>query len=177
MAKADYDFTAHTKSLKIDEQPELSSTQKKLLHKGHVIPVSRKELEYKLPEPIHIPRKGKEKVVDSNHITIEDIDSMEEKRRDGSPHVKTGSSIDTKKKESTSHALVWSKIKNIDVEKYHDKEFPCQGSLKVKKHDVILTNPKKEVLEQGEGEPSCHHITVIEKSEIITPKEDAKDDP
>ena len=50
-----------------------------------------------------------------------------------------------------------------------------QGSLKVKRHDVILTNPKKEVSEQGEGETSCYHITIIEESEIETPEEDAED--
>ncbi|KAA0025351.1 gypsy-like retrotransposase [Cucumis melo var. makuwa] len=62
MAKAGYDFTAHTefKSLKIYEQPKLSSTQKKLLQERHVIPMSRKGLEYKSPEPISITRKEKE---------------------------------------------------------------------------------------------------------------------
>ncbi|KAA0054591.1 gypsy-like retrotransposase [Cucumis melo var. makuwa] len=51
MAKAGYDFTTHIefKSLKIHEQPKLSSTQKKLLREGHVIPMSRKGLGYKSP--------------------------------------------------------------------------------------------------------------------------------
>ncbi|TYK25946.1 uncharacterized protein E5676_scaffold1441G00060 [Cucumis melo var. makuwa] len=113
MVKACYDFTAHTefKSLKIHEQPELSSTQKKLLQEEHVIPVSRKGLGYKSPESICITRKGKEKVVNSNRITIEEVNSMEEK----------------------------------------------EGS------------------ERGEGEISCHHITIIEESEIETPEEDAED--
>ncbi|KAA0038070.1 uncharacterized protein E5676_scaffold237G001190 [Cucumis melo var. makuwa] len=70
------------KSLKIHEQPELSSIQKKLLWEGHAIPVSRKGLGYKSPEPIYITRKRKEKVVDSNHITIEEVDSMEKKEGD-----------------------------------------------------------------------------------------------
>ncbi|KAA0040969.1 gypsy-like retrotransposase [Cucumis melo var. makuwa] len=63
MAKAGYDFTTHIefKSLKIHKQPELSSIQKKLLREGHAIPVSRKGLGYKSPEPIRITRKGKEK--------------------------------------------------------------------------------------------------------------------
>ena len=84
MAKAGYDFTAHTnfKSLKIHDQPELSSNQKKLLQEGHVIPVLRKGLGYKSPEPIHITRKRKEKVVDNNHITIEEVDSTDEKEGD-----------------------------------------------------------------------------------------------
>ncbi|KAA0053584.1 uncharacterized protein E6C27_scaffold190G001550 [Cucumis melo var. makuwa] len=133
MAKANYDFTAHTKfkSLKVHKQSELSLTQKKLLREGYIIPVSRKGLRYKSPEPIRITRKGKEKVVDSNHITIEEVDSMEEK----------------------------------------------EGSLKVKRHDVILTNPGKEGSKQEEGETSCHHITIIEELKIETPKEDMEDTP
>ncbi|KAA0054152.1 uncharacterized protein E6C27_scaffold131G00760 [Cucumis melo var. makuwa] len=98
MAKAGYDFITHTefKILKIHEQPKLSSTQKKLLQEGHAIPMSRKGLGYKSPEPIRITRKGKEKVVDSNHITVKEVDSMEEKEDDSqrtsafdriSPHV------------------------------------------------------------------------------------------
>ncbi|TYK02505.1 gypsy-like retrotransposase [Cucumis melo var. makuwa] len=81
MAKAGYNFTTHTefKSLKVHEQPELSSIQKKLLWEEHAIPKSRKGLGYKLPKPIRITRKGKEKVVDNNHITVEKVDIMEEK--------------------------------------------------------------------------------------------------
>ncbi|KAA0036540.1 uncharacterized protein E6C27_scaffold191G00420 [Cucumis melo var. makuwa] len=203
MVKTGYDFTTHTefKSLKIHEQPKLSSTQKKLLRKGHAIPMSRKGLGYKSPEPIRITRKGKEKVVDSNHITVKEVDSMEEKE---GLHVQTDSSIDTKKKESTSRVSVWRRIKHINVESHHGKEFPCevkgereirsnipsrmkrktfvtlntsQGSLKVKRHEVILTNPEKEDSEQGEGEISCHHITILEELEIETPEEDAEDAP
>ncbi|TYK01205.1 uncharacterized protein E5676_scaffold2044G00510 [Cucumis melo var. makuwa] len=86
MAKVGYEFTMHTefKSLKIDKQPELSSIQKKLLRERHAIPVSRKGLGYKSPEPIRIIRKGKKKVVDNNHITVEEVDCMEEK--EGSSH-------------------------------------------------------------------------------------------
>ncbi|TYK14244.1 retrotransposon gag protein [Cucumis melo var. makuwa] len=51
------------------------------------------------------------------------------------------------------------------------------GSLTVKRHDVILTNPEKEDSEQGEGETSCHHITILEELEIETPEEDVKDVP
>ncbi|KAA0055957.1 uncharacterized protein E6C27_scaffold319G00830 [Cucumis melo var. makuwa] len=274
MAKAGYDFITHTefKSLKIHEQPKLSSTQKKLLREGHVIPMSRKGLGYKSPEPIRITRKGKKKVVDNNHITVKEVDSMEEKegdnqrtstfdrisphvarapvferlsmteakrkdhqstsnldRRsafqrltitfkeekgicqtsmttkpsaferlsitkkknaqtprapiinrlgDGGLHVQTDSSIDTKKKESTSRVSVWRRIKHIKVESCHGKEFPCElRSLKVKRHDVILTNPKKEDSEQGEGEISCHHITILEELEIETLEEDAEEAP
>ncbi|KAA0059013.1 uncharacterized protein E6C27_scaffold233G00330 [Cucumis melo var. makuwa] len=160
-----YNFTTHIefKSLKIHEQSELSSIEKKLLWEGHVIPVSRKGLGYKLPEPIRITRKGKEKVVESNHIIVEEVDSMEEKEggtcqaltatrpsaferlsvttkknvqiprapifnciRDGSPHVKAGSSIDTKKKELTSRVSAWYQIKHTNVKNYHDKELPCE---------------------------------------------------
>ena len=39
-------------------------------------------LEYKLLELIRITRKGKERLVDNNHITIEEVDSMEEKEGD-----------------------------------------------------------------------------------------------
>ncbi|TYK02888.1 uncharacterized protein E5676_scaffold968G00270 [Cucumis melo var. makuwa] len=232
MAKAGYDFITHTefKSLKIHEQP-------KLLREGHVIPMSRKGLGYKLPGPIRITRKGKEKVVDSNHITVKEVDIAWKKKKasmttkpsafkrlsitkkknaqtprasiinhlgDGGLHVQTDSSIDTKKKESTSRVSVWHRIKHIDVESHHGKEFPCevkgereirsnvpsrmkrktfvtlntsQGSLKVKRHDVILTNPEKEDSEQGEGEISCHHITILEELEIETSEEDAEDAP
>ncbi|TYK20289.1 gag protease polyprotein [Cucumis melo var. makuwa] len=52
-----------------------------------------------------------------------------------------------------------------------------QGSLKVKRHDVILTNPEKEDSEQEEGETSCYHITILEELEIETPEEDAEDAP
>ncbi|KAA0041103.1 uncharacterized protein E6C27_scaffold128G00060 [Cucumis melo var. makuwa] len=213
MAKVGYDFTTHTefKSLKIHEQPKLSSTQKKLLREGHAIPMSRKRLGYKSQEPIRITRKRKEKVVDNNHITVEEVNSIEEKEgdsqrtsafdrisphvahapvferlsmteterkdhrrlRDRGPHVQTASSIDTKKKESTSHTSVWYRIKHTDVESCHGKEFPCE----VKRHDVILTNPGKEDSEQGEGEISCHHITILKELEIETPEEDAEDDP
>ncbi|KAA0050649.1 gypsy-like retrotransposase [Cucumis melo var. makuwa] len=57
--------------------------------------------------------------------------------RDGVSHVKTGSSVDTKKKESTSCMSVWHQIKHTNVEN-------CHGSLNVKRHDVILTNLDKE---------------------------------
>ncbi|TYK27554.1 uncharacterized protein E5676_scaffold22G00230 [Cucumis melo var. makuwa] len=52
-----------------------------------------------------------------------------------------------------------------------------QGSLRVKRHDVILTNPENEDSEQGEGKISCHHITILEELEIETPEEDAEDAP
>ncbi|TYK01673.1 ty3-gypsy retrotransposon protein [Cucumis melo var. makuwa] len=44
MAKGGYDFITHTefKSLKIHEQPEFSSIQKRLLQKGHDIPVKKR---------------------------------------------------------------------------------------------------------------------------------------
>ncbi|KAA0037266.1 gag protease polyprotein [Cucumis melo var. makuwa] len=117
---------------------------------------------------------------------------------------KTDSSIDIKKKESTSHASVWRRIKHTDIKNFHGKEFPCevkgereirsnvpswmkritfvtlntsQGSLKAKRHDVILTNPKKEDSKQREGEISCHHITILEELEIEIPEEDAEDAP
>ncbi|KAA0051453.1 gypsy-like retrotransposase [Cucumis melo var. makuwa] len=63
MAKVGYDFTTHIefKSLKIHEQPKLSSTQKKLLREGHAIPMSRKGLGYKSPKPIRITRKERKK--------------------------------------------------------------------------------------------------------------------
>ena len=39
-----------------------------------------------------------------------------------------------------------------------------KGSLKIKRRDVIFTNPKDESPEQVEGETSCHHITIMEES-------------
>ncbi|KAA0042179.1 uncharacterized protein E5676_scaffold124G00400 [Cucumis melo var. makuwa] len=141
---------------------------------------------------------AKKKNVQTPHAPI--IDRL----GDGCPHVQTDSSIDTKKKESTSRVSIWCRIKHINVESCHGKEFPCevkgereirsnvpsrmkrktfvtlntsQGSLKVKRHDVILTNPEKEDSEQGEGEISCHHITILEELDIETPKEDVEDAP
>ena len=52
-----------------------------------------------------------------------------------------------------------------------------QGSLKVKRHNVILTNPEKEESEQGKGETPCHHITIIEESETETHAEDVENVP
>ncbi|TYK15914.1 gypsy-like retrotransposase [Cucumis melo var. makuwa] len=159
MAKASYDFTTYTKfkSLKFHEQPELSSIQKKLLREGHAIPVSRKGLGYKSPELNRIIRKGKEKVVDSNHITVEEVDSMEEK--EGGPHVKTGSNIDTKKKEPTSRMSVWYQIKHTDVKNYHGKEFAWETRNKEKVKSHVITSP------------------FLKELEIETPKEDAEDVP
>ena len=123
---------------------------------------------------------------------------------DVGPHGNIDSSIDTKKKETVSHTLVWHRFKHTNVKNCRSKEFPCeakgegkihsnipsrmkrktfvtlntsQGSLKVKIHNVILTNPEKEDSKQGEGESSCHHITIIEESEIETHEEVTKDVP
>ena len=52
-----------------------------------------------------------------------------------------------------------------------------QGSLNVKRHDVILTNLDKEGLGHGAGETLCHHITIIEESEIGTSEKDSEDVP
>ncbi|KAA0051157.1 uncharacterized protein E5676_scaffold863G001200 [Cucumis melo var. makuwa] len=61
---------------------------------------------------------------------------------DGSPYVKAGSTIDTKKKEPTSR---------------------IQGSLKVKRHDVMQTNPEKEDSEEGEDELKDVNFGTIEE--------------
>lgn len=45
----------------------------------YVIHVSRKGHEYNLPELMHITRKGKKRVVDNNHIIVEEVDDVEEK--------------------------------------------------------------------------------------------------
>ena len=112
---------------------------------------------------------------------------------DRGSHVNIGSNIGTKKTKSTSHALVWCRIKHKmstifmvrsfltkQREREREREIhsnvpsrmkrktcvtlnTCQGSLKVKKHNVILTNPEKESSEQGEDETSCHHITLRNK--------------
>ncbi|KAA0054385.1 uncharacterized protein E5676_scaffold2750G00020 [Cucumis melo var. makuwa] len=112
---------------------------------------------------------------------------------DGGPHVQTGSSIDTKKKESTSCTSIWRGIKHTDVESCDGKEFPCkvkgereicsnvpsrmkrktfvtlhtsQGSLRVKRHDVILTNPEKEDSKQREESEVGGQSTVDELKEV-----------
>ncbi|TYK21900.1 uncharacterized protein E5676_scaffold494G00380 [Cucumis melo var. makuwa] len=191
MAKVGYDFTTHTefKSLKIHEQPKLSSTQKKLLREEHAIPMSRKRLGYKSLEPIRITRKRKEKVVDNNHITVEKVDSIEENEGDSqrtsafdriSPHVAHApvferlsmTKTERKDHQSTSNLDRRSTFQRLTMTFKKEK-----GSLKVKRHDVILTNPGKEDSEQGEGEISCHHITILKELEIETPEEDAEDDP
>ncbi|TYK21493.1 uncharacterized protein E5676_scaffold305G00300 [Cucumis melo var. makuwa] len=119
MAKAGYDFTAHTefKSLKILEQPELSSIQKKLLREGHGIPVSRKGLGYKSPESIRITRKGKEKVVDNNYITVEEVDSMEEKEGDS----QRTSAFD-RIRPHVARALVFERLSMIETERKENVE-------------------------------------------------------
>ena len=58
---------------------------------------------------------------------------------DGGPHVKNGSNIDIKKKESTSYVLVWRRIKYTDVDNCHGKEFPCEA----KREREIHGNEKK----------------------------------
>ena len=95
MAKAGYDFITHTefKSLKIHEQPELSSTQKKLLREGHA-------------------RKGKEKVVDKNHITIEEVDSTEEKEGDSQ-----GTSTFDRIRSHVSRVPVFERLSMTDTER------------------------------------------------------------
>ncbi|XP_038879217.1 uncharacterized protein LOC120071179 [Benincasa hispida] len=52
-----------------------------------------------------------------------------------------------------------------------------EGSLKVKRHDVIFTNPQNGNLEQEEGETSCHHITITEESEEGMTEEEVEDAP
>ncbi|TYK09810.1 ty3-gypsy retrotransposon protein [Cucumis melo var. makuwa] len=111
------------------------------------------------------------------------------------PHKQTNDGFDPR---------AYKLMAKADVKNCHDKEFPCeakgegeirrkvpsqmkrktfvtlnrsQGLLKVKIQDVILTNPKMEGLEQGEGETLYHHLTIIEESEIETPEEDVEDDP
>ncbi|TYK28245.1 ty3-gypsy retrotransposon protein [Cucumis melo var. makuwa] len=134
---------------------------------------------------------AKQKNVQTTHVPVFN------RIGDGGPHVKTGSSIVTKKKEPTSCMSVWCRIKHTNVENFHGKEFSCevkgereirsnvpsrmkrktfvtlntsQGSLKVKRHDVILSNSEKKDSKQGEGEISCHHITILEELEIETLK-------
>ncbi|TYK22678.1 uncharacterized protein E5676_scaffold195G001240 [Cucumis melo var. makuwa] len=204
MAKAGYDFTTHTefKSLKIHEQPKLSSTQKKLLWEGHAIPMSRKGLGYKSPETICITRKGKEKVVDNNYITVKEVDSMEEKEGDSqrtsafdriSPHVARApiferlsvteeerkdhqstsnldrrsafESIDTKKKESTSRVSVWRRIKHINVESHHGKEFPCERSKLLKK----MRKMPPQSLEDG-GQSTVDELKEVNLGTIEEPR-------
>ncbi|KAA0042128.1 ty3-gypsy retrotransposon protein [Cucumis melo var. makuwa] len=76
MAKAGYDFTTRIelKSVKIfDERPELSPTQKKLHKQGYSIPNSRAGIGYQSSEPVQITGKGKAKVLNTCHITVEEI--------------------------------------------------------------------------------------------------------
>ena len=85
MAKAGYDFTTRTelKSMKIfDERPGLSPTQEKLKKQGYSIPNSRAEVGYKSFELVRITGKGKVKVADTCHITVEESKDSEEGKKD-----------------------------------------------------------------------------------------------
>ncbi|TYK06432.1 uncharacterized protein E5676_scaffold163G001350 [Cucumis melo var. makuwa] len=87
MAKTGYDFTNRTelKSVKIfDERPELSPTQKKLQKQGYSIPNSRVEIGYQSFEPVRITGKGKAKVANTCHITVEESKDSEEGKKDRS---------------------------------------------------------------------------------------------
>ena len=57
--------------------------------------------------------------------------------RDGVSHVKTGSSVDTKKKESTSCVSVWQQMKHTNVENCHGKEFSCKAKVEGEIHSNI----------------------------------------
>ncbi|KAA0034814.1 ty3-gypsy retrotransposon protein [Cucumis melo var. makuwa] len=87
MAKAGYDFTTRIelKSVKIfDERPELSPTQKKLQKQGYSIPNSRAGIGYQSSKPVRITGKGKAKVANTCHITVEESKDSEEGKKDRS---------------------------------------------------------------------------------------------
>lgn len=62
-----------------------------------------------------------------------------------------------------------------------EEKFCChvstQNSLKVKQHEVFMTNPTKENLEQEENEIYCHHITVVEDVETEIFEENVEEAP
>ena len=58
---------------------------------------------------------------------------------DGGQRIKTGSSIDTKKKKPISCESVWHQIKHTDVKNYHGKKFPCE----VKREKFVAMFPPK----------------------------------
>ena len=64
-----------------DERPGLSPTQKKLEKQGYFIPNSRAGVGYNSSEPIQISGKGKVRVVDTCHITVEESKDSEEGKK------------------------------------------------------------------------------------------------
>ena len=65
-----------------------------------------------LLKPIRITEKGKERVVDNNHITKEEVDNMEEKEGDS----KITSTFD-RIRAPISHAPIFERLSMMEVER------------------------------------------------------------
>lgn len=50
-----------------------------------------------------------------------------------------------------------------------------QGSLKVKRHDVVITKPKEIISDDEEDVVICSHFTLEEMSKIDLPEEDVEE--
>ncbi|KAA0046253.1 uncharacterized protein E6C27_scaffold284G00560 [Cucumis melo var. makuwa] len=163
MAKAGYDFTTRTelKSVKIfDKRPELSPTQKKLQKQGYSIPNSRARIGYQSSEPVRITGKGKAKVANTCHITVEESKDSKEGKKDRSQRSSVFDRIDF----STIRPSVFQRV-STSIAK--DK-----GSLKVKRHDVVFTRPEDNEPEDEVDVASCCHVTIEKTSEHDIFKED-----
>src|ERR1051325_9429933 len=281
LTKAGYDFTLHTefKGLKIfDQRPELSSTQKKLLKEGYVIPNSRIGLGYKTAKPVCIIGKGKKKVADTCHITVEETKDLEEddsnrgqrtsvfdritlaptrpsafqrlriparknirqqsisnsnrlsvfqrlntptatrqvkqpKFNSARPSVFQRLSTTTGESDQACHSPITkpSAFERLNVSKTHalkgsPKSGPntvsgaskandvhstvpsrmkrklavsinTEGSLKVKCHNIVITKPEGNTLEDEENVSNCYHVLVQEVKESLEQEDDADEAP
>ena len=252
MAKASYDFTTRSelKSVKIfNERPKLSPTQKKLEKQGYSIPNSRAGVGYNSFEPIRISSKGKVKVVDTCHITVEESkDSKEGKKsqsqrnyvfdRITSPTPRPSvfqrlnkSTVKDKSQGSISGSIQLSAFKRFTTSKKIESASPTpdaressfkrlsvsltrgqkkpsiavsskhgliagndeihsvvplrikrkmfvsvntEGSLKVKRHNVVFTRPENNELEDGVDVVSCDHVMIEEASNYEAFEEDVE---
>ncbi|KAA0035661.1 uncharacterized protein E5676_scaffold455G00860 [Cucumis melo var. makuwa] len=140
-------------------------------------------------------RKGKEKVVDSNHITVEEVDSMEEKEGGSQrtstfdrirPHVACVPAFkrlimtetERKGRQSTSSLNQRSTLQRLTTT-FKKEKCTCQAltATRPSAFERLSVAKKKNVQTPREGETSCHHITILEELEIETVEEDVEDAP
>ncbi|KAA0049969.1 retrotransposon protein, putative, unclassified [Cucumis melo var. makuwa] len=98
---------------------------------------------------------------------------------DESPHVKIGSSIDTKKKEPTSPMSVWCRIKHTNVENYHGKEFSCEVKgereirsnvpSRMKRKNFVTLNTSQGSLKDG-GQSTIDELKEVNLGTIEEPR-------
>ncbi|KAA0066956.1 uncharacterized protein E5676_scaffold595G00600 [Cucumis melo var. makuwa] len=172
MAKVGYDFTTRTelKSVKIfDERPELSPTQKKLQKQGYSIPNSRAGIGYQSSEPVRITGKGKARVANTCHITVEESKDSEEGKKDRNQR----SSVFNRITFSAIRPSVFQRVPSRMKRKMF-VSVNTEGSLKVKRHDVVFTRPEDNEPEDEVDVTGCCHVTIEETSDHDIFEEDAE---